>query len=32
MSEAHLVWRGLERKFVGGHGFYGGGHVLGGTG
>jgi len=32
MSEAHLVWSGLERKFIGGHGFGGGGHVLGGTG
>src|ERR1700756_5473878 len=32
MSEGHLVWRGLEGKFIGGHGFDGGGHVLGGTG
>ena len=32
MSEAHLVWRGLERKFVGGHGFEGGRHVFAGTG
>ncbi len=32
MSEGHLVWRRLKRKFIGGHGFYGRGHVLGGAG
>src|ERR1700741_1461483 len=28
MSERHLVWRGLERKFIGGHGFGGSGHIF----
>jgi len=31
MSEAHLVWSGLEGKFLGGHGFRSGGHVFCGT-
>ena len=31
MSEGHLAGRGLERKFIGGHGFRGGDHVFGGA-
>ena len=32
MAEGNLVRRGLEGKFIGGHGFDGGGHVFGGAG